>query len=447
MMKLIFLMLSGIFMNWMIKSNLMFLILQNLYFFISLMMIIMNLVLENSWSKLYKFFGVDEYSNILNILMFFIIGLMFLSKLIFKSMISYFKMFSILLILMSMSLYMYFCSLNFLMFFIYFEMSMIPMLILILGWGYQPERIQAGIYMMMYTMFSSLPMLLLIFKIMYMKYSLSFLILLNNYVYLEFFMFYFFMLFVFLVKMPMFMIHLWLPKAHVEAPVFGSMILASIMLKLGGYGMMRCLLMMMNLSKFYNIYLMSLSLFGAFYLSLVCLRQVDMKLLVAYSSVVHMAMVIMGCMSMTFSGFMGSMILMIGHGLCSSALFILVMINYYMNSSRSMMINKGMLSYTPSLSMWWFMFCISNMGSPPSLNLLGELMIFMTVVNWSIMSIFMLMIMSFFSACYSLYLYSFNQHGGFKILLMFKIVNVNMYLMMLIHWFPLNMLILNLLLY
>nr|QJW33802.1 NADH dehydrogenase subunit 4 [Lymantria sugii] len=339
-------------------------------------------------------------------------------------------------------LFMTFSMMNIFMFYMFFEGSLIPTLILIIGWGYQPERIMAGMYLLFYTLFVSLPLLLGIFYLYnennsMMIYFLKF-INIDNYI------LYFCMILAFLVKMPMYFVHLWLPKAHVEAPVSGSMILAGIMLKLGGYGLLRLMIFLQSVNLKLNYIMIMISLVGGFYISLKCFCQVDIKSLIAYSSVAHMSMVINGIMIMNYWGFMGSYIMMIGHGLCSSGMFCLANILYERLHSRSLYINKGMMNFMPSMSLWWFLLISSNMAAPPSLNLMGEISLINSSISWSWVSMIMLMLISFFSAGYSLYLYSFIQHGEiYSGIYSYYMGLSREYLMLMLHWFPLNILILK----
>nr|AZL93714.1 NADH dehydrogenase subunit 4 [Helicoverpa punctigera]AZL93727.1 NADH dehydrogenase subunit 4 [Helicoverpa punctigera] len=346
------------------------------------------------------------------------------------------------IIFLLIMLYLTFSTLNMFLFYLFFEGSLIPTLMLIIGWGYQPERIQAGMYLLFYTLFVSLPLLMGIFYLYNEMQSMMIYFL--KFMNLNIYMLYFSMIMAFLVKMPMYFVHLWLPKAHVEAPVSGSMILAGIMLKLGGYGLLRLMIFLQEINLKLNYIWIVISLIGGFYISLKCFSQIDIKSLIAYSSVAHMSIVISGIMVMNYWGFIGSYILMIGHGLCSSGMFCLANISYERLHSRSLYINKGMMNFMPSMSLWWFLLMSSNMAAPPSLNLMGEISLINSLMSWSWISMFMLMMISFFSAGYSLYLYSFIQHGKYYSGVYSYYTGVSReYLMLILHWLPLNILIMK----
>nr|YP_009544455.1 NADH dehydrogenase subunit 4 [Lupocycloporus gracilimanus]AYW03840.1 NADH dehydrogenase subunit 4 [Lupocycloporus gracilimanus] len=389
--------------------------------------------------------GMDYISYIMILLSVWIVSLILISSQKINNLGNFKSMFINTNILLLLFLMLTFSSLDYLMFYISFEASLIPTLILILGWGYQPERIKAGIYMLFYTLAFSLPLLVSLFIYYYMNGSLvinlgspvSDLGYLSKFWYLS-------TIVAFLVKLPMFMFHLWLPKAHVEAPIAGSMILAGVLLKLGGYGLIRVLMMFQEINKMFCWLWVSFSIVGGIYISFMCLRQVDMKSLIAYSSVVHMSLVLCGVMIFSWWGLAGSVILMVGHGLCSSGLFCLANMVYERTSSRSFLVNKGLLSFMPSMGLWWFLLSVSNMASPPSLNLMGEVMLILTMLTWSKILIVGISLLSFFSASYTLYMYSLSQHGVFFSSLYSccsgKVVE---YLSLFLHWFPLNFMILN----
>nr|YP_009515485.1 NADH dehydrogenase subunit 4 [Trinorchestia longiramus]AYB71596.1 NADH dehydrogenase subunit 4 [Trinorchestia longiramus] len=380
-----------------------------------------NLILLSIWVFLMAIFGSTsiKFFNKLNIL--------------------YLKIMSALLFF----LFLTFSVSDFLVFYIMFEACLIPILLMILGWGYQPERMEAGVYMFFYTLLGSLP---LFFMILYLGNEMG-----CNYMYMMFgsgsvnSLVFLFLVGAFLVKFPMYSVHLWLLKAHVEAPVAGSMILAGVLLKLGGYGLVRFSPFFLEGGKIVKEFVIVFSVWGGLVLSLVCLRFSDMKLLIAASSVVHMSGCICGIFILSDWGLKGCLVMMLAHGICSSGLFYLANVVYERTNSRSMMVNKGLLSVMPVFSLWWFLLVVSNMAGPPSYNLAGEIMLLVSVVNWNNFMIVILFFLGFFSAAYSLYLYSFSQHGVFvKVKKSFMSGLVLEYFVLFLHWFPLNILILGL---
>nr|UPL65839.1 NADH dehydrogenase subunit 4 [Haedus sp.] len=350
--------------------------------------------------------GLDFYSWGFILLTFWVIFLMYFSS-YYISFSDKSKEFSFVVSFLLIFLFLCFSVSSFFMYYIFFEASLIPTVFLIFGWGYQPERLAAGFYLIFYTLFASLPLLLGIFY-MWHKLGLTFFFMINmNFnIYLLFCF-----IGAFLVKMPMFMFHFWLPKAHVEAPVSGSMILAGVLLKLGGYGLIRVLFFLSNYLYFYNYYFISLCLLGGLICGLICSVQLDLKVLIAYSSVCHMSLCIMGIFCLSTLGVLGSYVLMLAHGLCSSGLFCLVNVIYERSYSRSIFMNKGFIIFCPSLCLFWFLLSSFNMSAPLSLNLYGEVILFISLLGWSVNCTIYLMVGCFLACLYSMYLFSFVNHG------------------------------------
>nr|AXI98566.1 NADH dehydrogenase subunit 4 [Pseudoniphargus elongatus] len=390
-------------------------------------------------SSIENFIELDSVSWILTMLSIWIIVLSIMSSMNIKINDKFGPVFmsmnSILLIFLVGS----FVFSDYLMFYISFECCLIPILLIILGWGYQPERAQAGIYMLFYTIFGSLPLFCLI---MHMSDIYGSIYMYNNFNVESSWLICVMMFLGFLVKFPMYSVHLWLLKAHVEAPVAGSMILAGVLLKLGGYGILRFLPVLSG-SSWVFIMLACFSMWGGLLMSLICLRHMDMKLLIASSSVVHMSMCIVGLLMFSGWGLMGCVMMMLAHGLCSSGLFCLANMVYERTFSRSMLLSKGMLNLMPTLSMFWFFLVMANMAAPPSINLLSELILIVSIISWSSYMVVVLALMSFFSGAYSLFMYSLSQHGSYILSNMsIKPTMMMEYIIIFMHWAPLNILIL-----
>nr|ATD53032.1 NADH dehydrogenase subunit 4 [Hishimonus phycitis] len=400
----------------------------------SILLIFIYFLIQNSqifFSGISYMFGMDMISYSLILLSFLVSSLMIIS------MVRDFNMngFIVVNMVLLLMLLVIFSSLSFLYMYMSFEFVLVPLLILIMGWGYQPERLMAGMYMFFYTLFFSIPLLMLIIYMYSFMGCLFF-------DYLEkidsmFFLIHFILTVVFLVKLPMYFVHFWLPKAHVQAPVSGSMILAGLMLKIGGYGIIRTMFFYEELFIKYSFVWFSFSMVGSLLISFICLIQGDMKSLIAYSSISHMGLVIMGLMTMSSWGLLGSYLLMLGHGFCSSGLFYMANLLYLRTGSRSFYITKGLMMYLPSCSFFMFLLCSFNMSCPPSLNFISEFMILASMISYWFWSLIFFVGISFFCACFSYYLYSFSQHGVFHNLYSFSNLNVVEYLCLLIHLIPL----------
>nr|YP_009428544.2 NADH dehydrogenase subunit 4 [Halosauropsis macrochir] len=320
-----------------------------------------------------------------------------------------------LLISLQVFLIMAFGATEIIMFYVMFEATLIPTLIIITRWGNQTERLNAGIYFLFYTLAGSLPLLV---ALLIMQKDLGTLSMLT----IQYTqptpmdtwgdkIWWAGCLVAFLVKMPLYGVHLWLPKAHVEAPVAGSMVLAAVLLKLGGYGMMRMMVMLNPLTKEMAYPFIILALWGIIMTGSICLRQTDLKSMIAYSSVSHMGLVAGGILIQTPWGFTGAIILMIAHGLVSSALFCLANTNYERIHSRTLLLARGLQMILPLMAAWWFLANLANLALPPLPNLMGELMIITSMFNWSWLTIILTGLGTLITASYSLYMFLMTQRG------------------------------------
>lgn len=327
---------------------------------------------------------------------------------------------------------------NLFFFYLYFEISLIPILYIIIAWGYQPERLQAGTYLILYTVCASLPLLISILVINnnYQTLSLHILkcsgIVINNWI---------LMLTLFLallVKMPIYIGHLWLPKAHVEAPLAGSIILAGLLLKLGGYGIYLIFQLFIFPISPLLLAITRGGLWGGVIAAFLCINQVDIKAYVAYTSVAHISLVIRGLIINNLWGIIAAKITMFAHGFTSSILFAIAALTYNLSGSRRLVINKGLLSFYPVLSLIWFRRLILCIAAPPSINLLGELIFVPRFAEYRFGLVGVLGVLIFFGAVYSMYLYSSLCHGSPNKLLLptLETTSIN-YLGIIIHFLPL----------
>jgi NADH-quinone oxidoreductase subunit M len=299
-----------------------------------------------------------------------------------------------------------FCALDIVLFYVFFEAGLIPMFIIIGVWGGQ-RRVYASFKFFLYTLLGSVLMLLAIMAMYWQAgttditklLEYDFPVSMQTWLWLAFFA-------SFAVKMPMWPVHTWLPDAHVEAPTAGSVILAGVLLKLGGYGLIRFSLAMFPVaSADFAPYVFALSAIAIVYTSLVAMMQTDIKKLIAYSSVAHMGYVTMGIFAANAQGVQGAIFQMLSHGLISGALFLCVGVIYDRMHTREISAYGGLVNNMPNYAVAFMLFTMANVGLPGTSGFVGEFMVLIGVFQVSTWTAMFATLGVILSAAYALWLY------------------------------------------
>tara|TARA_Y100000590_G_scaffold4480_1_gene6003 strand:+ start:11136 stop:12638 length:1503 start_codon:yes stop_codon:yes gene_type:complete len=299
-----------------------------------------------------------------------------------------------------------FCSLDLVIFYLFFEGGLIPMFLIIGIWG-GPKRVYSAFKFFLFTLLGSVLMLIAIISIYWITGTSDVIELLDTripqeYQYLLWLAFFS----SFAVKLPMWPFHTWLPDAHVEAPTAGSVILAAILLKMAGYGFLRFSLGLFPLaSDYFTPLIFSLSIIAIIYTSLIALMQEDMKKLIAYSSVAHMGFVTIGIFSLTKQGLEGSIIQMISHGLISAALFLCVGVIYDRYHSRMISSYGGLVNIMPKYAFVFMIFTLAALGLPGTSGFVGEFLVLIGIFKKNILVAVLASLGVILAAAYMLWLY------------------------------------------
>ena len=368
-----------------------------------------------SFLNFYYTIGIDGISLFFILLTTFLITICILVS--WSSVQTNVKEYLICFLLLDFLLIQVFCVLDLFLFYVYFESVLIPMFLIVGVWGSRERKIRAAYQFFLYTLVGSLLMLLALL-IIYFQVGTTDLQTLWNAQFSEFKQIVLFVAFFasFAVKVPMIPFHIWLPEAHAEAPTAGSVILAGILLKMGGYGFLRFSLPLFPLASLYFTPLIfTLSLIAVIYASLTTLRQIDLKKIIAYSSVSHMGFVTIGIFSLNIQGLEGSIILMLSHGLVSSALFLCIGVLYDRYKTRIIKYYSGLIQVMPIFGIFFLFFSFANLGFPGTSSFIGEILVLVGAFQVNKTLTFFSAIGMILGAAYSIWLFNRISFGSLKL--------------------------------
>jgi proton-translocating NADH-quinone oxidoreductase chain M len=288
------------------------------------------------------------------------------------------------------------------LFFVFFECILLPMYLLIGIWGSNLRKIYASYQFFFFTFFGSIFMFLSVVLIYNLYGTTDFLLIqiyLNKLTGIFKLLVCIFFMIAFFIKIPVVPFHFWLPEAHVEAPTSGSVILAGLLLKLGAYGLIRFLLpLFSDIIVFLNPVLVTICIYSIIYISFIILRQLDLKRIIAYSSIIHMNFILLGLVISNKNTIIGGIFLLISHGIVSSALFICIGFLYERYHTRVLLYYKGISVVMPIYSIFFFIFMLANASLPGTSNFTGEFLVILGIFEFNNFLVFFLLLGLFYSA-------------------------------------------------